>query len=678
MKFLPVPVQQSQWTMRRRPRNIVYQEKLTDTKIIYELAMCFINMSSLQISFDTAARTAMTATHLNYEMFYDDSEWQYGPISKYFQIPPNRCVLPERWVKNPRIKFGEQGWMNGSHLTNDRRDLQYVARLSRSILIEPVSDYPRLVRNLVKKESIDLIASWNFIKARDQQTSVPTEQVLHQSMKDVFERQSMELKKLWKPTESLLREVETMEASVEESIHQHLLEGPLSIWRRIGIQWGTKKIGLYYNTKSDTQTATNKTQRSDPEIESWYHYTTHQYYRVIKSIQEKLKFKPVIFLLSDNLESAFTSIATYMLQYPIEKQYNLIVAPDSHSVDPSSESHPEKKRKEDRIDDVADYVRDLTFAIEHLDVITCSLEQSETCNLIFLLGGSARAMDKDPTIRSIDERWYPTSSRASIDELALGLSNSHEKLVELARKLAKDSKNYQIKSCIMPSTKMTQDYPSKSRPRIQTRFHCGIKPHLLDPSRWIAPPRAGLRGYCVDRVGSIPGYDLSPRVQDLDGSPFSLRQWKPRAREGPQHPLRPLKSAKPMNESDVGETSLITWETISRPTLVIGKRSRGNEDDEEYCPHQIHYSFTVGPRPTTSRKKLRRTKSCSTGSLLSERDITDFSKHEVKPTSVQDQDNQISISQRSRSFEISLQNRKKFTKRPPDVCIQHPNTYHLD
>lgn len=219
---------------------------------------------------------------------------------------------------------------------------------------------------------------------------------------------------------------------------------------------------------------------------------------------------------------------------------------------------------------------------------------------------------------------------------------------------------------------MTRSYPSQSRPRIQTRFHHGIKPWLLNPARWIAPPRAGLRGYCIDRVGSIPGYDLSPRVKDIDGSPFSLRQWKPRARDGPRYPLRPLKSAKPINESDVGETSLITWETVSRPTLTIGKRTRGNEDRDEYCTHHFNHSYSVAS--STSRKRIRRTKSCSAGSLLSERDITDFGKHEVTSSSIHDQDNQISTFQRSRSFEVSLKSRKKSIKRPADVYIQHPNT----
>ncbi|KAH9824315.1 hypothetical protein DFH28DRAFT_1078036 [Melampsora americana] len=539
MKLLPVPVQQGRWTTRRRP--------LTKTQIIFGFTRYSVNMSSLQISLDSKVRTAMTATHLNYAMFHDDSEWQYGPMSVSCRIG----------VTSRAKQFGNEGWMNASHLTNDRRELH----------VKHIDEY--IIKNMVKKESIDLIASWNFINARNQRASITPEQVLHESMRDVFERQSAELKKLWKPRDSLLREVDDMELSVKESIQQHFSEGPYSIWRRIGGRWATKKIGIYYNTRSDNHDQTNRRQRSDPEIESWYHYTTHQYYRVIKSIQEKLKFKPVMFLLSDDLESAFTSISTYMLQFPIKKQYNLIVAPDSHSVDRSSEPHPEKMRKEDRMDNVADY-----------DVITCSLEQSETCDLIFLLGGATRAMGKNPTIRT------------SIDELALGLSNSHQKLVELARKLAQDPKNYAL-----------------NLDMIFLHVH-----------------------------------------EDLDSSPFSLRQWKPRPRDGPQHPLRPLRSAKPINE------------TISRPTLMIGKRSRGNEDHDEYYTHQIDYSYPVS---STCRKKIRRTKSYSEISIISERDITDFKKHE---------DNQISIFQRSRSFEISLQNRKKLIKRPVDVYIQHPNS----
>lgn len=60
-----------------------------------------------------------------------------------------------------------------------------------------------------------------------------------------------------------------------------------------------------------------------------------------------------------------------MLQFPKDKQYEFIAAPDSHRLSVSREAGSQKEDKQERFDDAADFVRDLTYALENLDSFAC-------------------------------------------------------------------------------------------------------------------------------------------------------------------------------------------------------------------------------------------------------------------------------------------------------------------
>lgn len=128
--------------------------------------------------------------------------------------------------------------------------------------------------------------------------------------------------------------------------------------------------------------------------------------------------------------------------FPEERQYGLIGTPDSHFIGPSSsQSKHASKNKPLKLDDGTDFVRDITFLLEDVDSVICSLKD-EVCNLIFLLGGPERVMGSDAKFRSVDERWYPTTSTENITILVQQLSRFPDKVVRLAEQMSKDPANY--------------------------------------------------------------------------------------------------------------------------------------------------------------------------------------------------------------------------------------------
>lgn len=216
---------------------------------------------------------------------------------------------------------------------------------------------------------------------------------------------------------------------------------------------------------------------------------------------------------------------------------------------------------------------------------------------------------------------------------------------------------------------MTSRPTCDSRPRIQTRFHAGIQPIALRPNHLLALPRAGLRGYCIDRVGAQAGYDLSPTDEAFDPCPSRLIQWQPRVREGPQHEHRPLLSRQPTDEADLADVSTITMEATPIKKIRNPKRAR---DSDEFLGLPRSSSYSASNPSPISRKKIRRLRSYSDVGISDERDIADGHEidEDVKKTGSSFTK---SISKRRWSFEINLRIRRKSIRRPNDILTRFPN-----
>ncbi|KAG0149331.1 hypothetical protein CROQUDRAFT_59310 [Cronartium quercuum f. sp. fusiforme G11] len=573
------------------------------------------------------ARTAMIATHLNYTMFIDDSEWKYGPLKTFFRVQPKPCVIPDDWLNTSSKIFGEESWSESNHVINDRHPLRWVHShpsinriFAHFTFLKRVDEY--LIKEFIPQISIELFAVWDLIKARDQMPAHPPEQILHHStMEDVFRRQADELMKLWKPTESLLKEVDTMQVIVDRSIKRDSLKVTDSILRRLSAKWGVKPntigIGVCYSHLSediaDSEQARQKVR------------SAQRYFQTLESIEKSwnssFRLCPGSHIRSrkSRLSRANMTQLTWQLS-----QILLMIQLKLCQCIPDSTSHTREHGRRVELRSMNPFYG---YALDHVGI-------------------HHHHITKEPPITYNNPLEYTIHFHLCSVRFFHPITNH---------------------SVFLLNT-MTLSGSPQARPRIQTRFHHGIQPRPLHPNRLAAPPRAGLRGYCIDRVGAKDGYDLSPSAEEFDPCPFGLKEWQPRVRDGPENLIRPLISATPSHEADVGEISLVTWDSKTSSNTRNGKRSRNDEDSSDV---NRSVSFSYVKTSPISRKRARRTKSYSNLAAMPERDIADCRSGDNQvSTGHHPSDNK--AQKTIRSFEMSLKKRRKTVDRPTDIYIHRP------
>ncbi|EGG00335.1 uncharacterized protein MELLADRAFT_93311 [Melampsora larici-populina 98AG31] len=115
----------------RRVRIGVSHVVNTSGKPVEELPACgktmlytFKGLNGMGSELALWTEAAAVATWLNYTMLLDDSKWNYGKLSDYFDIPPLECRPPSNWREMPRTLFSNLGKNESDHVWATRGSLE--------------------------------------------------------------------------------------------------------------------------------------------------------------------------------------------------------------------------------------------------------------------------------------------------------------------------------------------------------------------------------------------------------------------------------------------------------------------------------------------------------------------------------------------------------------------------
>ncbi|EGG00334.1 uncharacterized protein MELLADRAFT_111899 [Melampsora larici-populina 98AG31] len=409
-------------------------------KPIEELPSCgktmlylFAGASGLGSELSLYTEAAAVATWLNYTMLVDDTRWNYGRLSDYFDIPPLKCRPPSNWREMPRTLFSNLGKKESDHVWLDR---------------EHPDGYTSHVLQQVDSRAIDTHAVWNMINHREQRTILPAEQNLHYSVKPIFDAKSDAFRHIWKPNQMILDEVMKLKVELNDKLlalqnktsHRTStadfdLDSPMAR-KVISIQF---RLGDKIDENMGWKTAGLsgvKSAQSNPR----------PYLEIAKSYVPDWKTSkelPALFILSDDPEAALKKFEEHQSFYPASQRFPLIVSPKGISIaehghlQSSFNTAPLEVRKTLAVA----LIRDITFAVDNSESIVCS-SSSNLCNTMFHLRGPQDLIGSAGSCRSVDIRWHPTGIAHSFNNLSLDAVKDREKILAMMPRLATDPKNY--------------------------------------------------------------------------------------------------------------------------------------------------------------------------------------------------------------------------------------------
>ncbi|KAH9825181.1 hypothetical protein DFH28DRAFT_1102733 [Melampsora americana] len=392
----------------------------------------FKNMAGFGSELSYYGEAYAAASLLNYSVIIDDSDWNYGKLSDYFDVAPLPCELPHNWKDLPRKLFSNVGGNQSDHVWTDRQHTEGYG----SYLLEHVDS-----------RAIDTHSVWNLQNYREQRTILPAVQNVHHTMKTIFDAKSEAFLRIWNPNKAVLEEIKRLKREMNErlltlenqktnftssdfSLESTMSRKLISIHFRLGDKLGENKdwtpaklVGL-------------KPAQANP----------HPYLEVVRSFVPDWKSSkklPGIFLLSDDPQGALKMFDEQQSLYYPEHRFPILLPPVGASLTEHGHSQaafnaaPLDIRRKLGIQ----LVRDVTFAVDNSEAIVCS-SASNICNLMFHLRGSQDAIGPNATVRSVDVRWYPTEMIHQFNRLSLEPLGNEERIIKMARELQSDPMNY--------------------------------------------------------------------------------------------------------------------------------------------------------------------------------------------------------------------------------------------
>ncbi|KAG0147934.1 hypothetical protein CROQUDRAFT_439752 [Cronartium quercuum f. sp. fusiforme G11] len=397
----------------------------------------FTSLYGLGSELGLYAMAALTASKLNYTILIDDSEWNYGRLSDYFDIAPLSCQPPHDWKEMPRSLF--------SHSGLDESDHVYASRFERE-------GYTSFVLEQVDKRAIDTQSVWNFVNQRDQNAVLPATQNLHYSLQSFFDMKSAALRQIWRPNKMILNEILKMKKDMNDKMLQSLpttghaqsrvfppnsvnLESPLPK-KLISVHFrlGDKKDEVAWQHMAEAGGMTSAYAKAKPYLD------------IVRSFVPDWKTSknlPALFVFSDDAEAAIREFDEHQSFYYPHQRFPLFSSPETKSITDNgwNQTHFNLSPLAVRQKVAYALIRDVTFAVDNSESIVCS-SSSNICNLIFHLRGSQDAIGPNPSVRSVDVRWYPTAFYHEFNDLSLHPVKDRAQILALAPLLAANEKNY--------------------------------------------------------------------------------------------------------------------------------------------------------------------------------------------------------------------------------------------
>ncbi|EGG00327.1 uncharacterized protein MELLADRAFT_118052 [Melampsora larici-populina 98AG31] len=375
---------------------------------------------------------AAVASLLNYTMILDDSKWNYGKLSDYFDVPPLDCRPPQNWREMPRTLFDNVGLNESDHVWASRDN----------------DGYSRYLLQHVDSRAVETHAVWNLFNHREQRSILPAVQNLHHSVKPIFDAKSDAYRHIWKPNQMILDEVMKLKVELNDKLlapQNKTSHGTSSAGFDLDSPMARKVISVQFRMgdKIDENDYTKpaaaigmKPAQGNP----------HPFFEVVKSYVPDWKTSkelPVLFVLSDDPEAALKMFDEYQSFYPPSQRFPLIVSPKAASItehghlQSSFNSAPLDVRKKL----ATALIRDLTFAVDNSDSIVCS-SASNLCNIMLHLRGSEDLIGPTGSCRSVDVRWFPNAMIHSLNALSLDAIKDRDQILAMVPRLATDARNY--------------------------------------------------------------------------------------------------------------------------------------------------------------------------------------------------------------------------------------------
>ncbi|KAH9815140.1 hypothetical protein DFH28DRAFT_1165413 [Melampsora americana] len=430
----------SQSMQHHRTRIAVNQKAHKLVSQTTELPICartflfvFTNLAGLGSELDIYTSAAATASLLNYSVVVDDSTWNYGKLSDYFDVEPLPCQLPKNWKDMPRALFSNAGKNQPDHVWSSRNDLVNNPAF-RNYLMQYMDD-----------RAANTHSVWNMVNYREQRTILPAYQNVHHTMKTIFDAKSEAYRRIWRPNKAVLEEIMKLKREINKQMLDNKqanhksspnfgLESPLAR-KLMTIHF---RLGDKARENHDVTPAEHigmKLAQGNP----------HPYLEVIRSFVPDWKSSkelPALFILSDDPQTALDKFNQQQSLYSPDNRFPLLLPPNEEHTE---HGHLEKSFNSAplsvRIQMGITLIRDITFAVDHSEGIVCS-GSSNICKLMFHLRGSQDAIGPNGTVRSVDVRWYPTEWAHQFTQLSLEPLGNQEKIIQMAHELSLDPRNY--------------------------------------------------------------------------------------------------------------------------------------------------------------------------------------------------------------------------------------------
>ncbi|KAG0147225.1 hypothetical protein CROQUDRAFT_76810 [Cronartium quercuum f. sp. fusiforme G11] len=380
---------------------------------------------------------ALTASKLNYTILIDDSQWNYGRLTDYFDPVPLSCQPPHDWKEMPRSAFSHSGPNESDHVYASRDDW---------------GGYTSFILEHVDKRAIDTHSVWNFVNLRDQNVVLPATQNLHYSLQSLFDMKSAALRHIWRPKKMILDEILKMKKDINDKILQSLpttghaqpkafppnpldLESPLP----------KKLITVHFRLGDKKSEVDNKPPAANDGMMSAY-AKAKPYLDAVRSFVPDWKTSknlPTLFVFSDDAKEAIRHFDEHQSFYYPHQRFPLLSPPETKTFIDHGWNQAQFNVAPLAVRQKLAYalIRDVTFAVDNSEAIVCSLS-SNVCNLMFHLRGSQDAIGPNSSVRSVDMRWYPTAFSEAVRDLSLHPVKDRAQILALAPQLAANEKNY--------------------------------------------------------------------------------------------------------------------------------------------------------------------------------------------------------------------------------------------
>ncbi|KAG0141089.1 hypothetical protein CROQUDRAFT_68701, partial [Cronartium quercuum f. sp. fusiforme G11] len=380
------------------------------------------------------AVASWVAKELNYTMVIDDSNWNYGRFSDFFDMPPLPCQPPPENIERPLFQNAKVDQGNHIYSTITER--------------KPFEKY---LYDKIDQQVIDVNSVWRLVNYREEASVLPAEQNLHYKFKPIFDAKSEAIRHIWRPNKYVLDEILKMKKELNIRMMESLHPGPSGTKATLPSSFDLdspmagKLISVHFRLGDKGPEMENLRPAAHVGMKNAFAHPK-PFFEVIRSFVPNWKNSPklpTLFLFSDDGPDALEKFNQYQSLFIPSQRFPILQPPEEMPITDKGwdQNQFDAYSTEVKKKMVIRLIRDITFAADNSDSIVCTT-CSNICSLLFHLRGSEEIIGRHGSIRSVDAPWYPTSASWDLFDLSLDPVKDHDKIFALVPELAKDEKNY--------------------------------------------------------------------------------------------------------------------------------------------------------------------------------------------------------------------------------------------